>query len=64
MNELDPYYTGIIQISLLKTFYSEEIDFYNVTIFKRPAQIFEGIRSKIFPNKRLALQQALTSVDT
>jgi hypothetical protein len=29
----------------------------------RPKQIFDGIRSKVFPNKKLALQQALTSVD-
>jgi hypothetical protein len=64
MNELDPYYTGIIQIALLQSFYREEIHYYNLTTLNRPKQIFAGIRSKIFPNKRLALQQALTSVDT
>ena len=30
----------------------------------RPKQIFNDIRSKIFPNKKLAIQQAMTSVDT
>jgi hypothetical protein len=30
----------------------------------RPKQIFSDIRSKVFPNKKLALQQALVSVDT
>ncbi len=64
MNELDPYYTGIIQVALLQNYYREEIHYYNLTTLNRPRQIFAGIRSKIFPNKRLELQQALTSVDT
>lgn len=56
MNELDPYYTGIIQIALLQNYYREEIHYYNLTTLNRPRQIFSGIRSNIFPNKRLALQ--------
>lgn len=28
MNELDPYHTGIIQISLIQRFYAEEIKFH------------------------------------
>lgn len=63
LNELDPYFTGIIQIALIQNYYREEIHFYNLTSLNRPKQIFSGIRSKVFPNKKLALQQALTSVD-
>lgn len=63
LNELDPYFTGIIQISLIQSYYREEIHFYNLTTLNRPKQIFHNLRSKVFPNKKLALQQALTSVD-
>lgn len=35
-----------------------------MTTLNRPKQIFSDIRSKVFPNKKLALQQALVSVDT
>jgi hypothetical protein len=36
LNELDPYFTGIIQIALLQTYYREEIHFYNLTALNRP----------------------------
>jgi len=29
MNELDPYYTGIIQIQVIQNYYQEEIHFYS-----------------------------------
>ena len=63
LNELDPYYTGIIQIYLIQNYFKEEIHFYNLTTLNRPKQIFQDIRSKAFPNKKLAIQQALTGVD-
>lgn len=63
MNELDPFFTGIIQISLIQNYFAEEIHYYNVTCLNRPKEILNDIRSKAFPNKKLALQQALVSVD-
>lgn len=63
MNELDPFFTGIIQIALLQSYFAEEIHFYNVTCLNRPKEILQEIRSKVFPNKKLSLQQALVSVD-
>ena len=36
MNELDPYYTGIIQVALLQSYYREEIHYYNLTTLNRP----------------------------
>jgi hypothetical protein len=63
LNELDPYFTGVMQVSLIQSYYKEEIHFYSLTALNRPKQIFGNLRSKVFPNKKLALQQALTSVD-
>ena len=63
MNELDPFFTGIIQIQLMQNYYKEETHYYNMTTLNRPKQIFTDIRAKVFPNKKLALQQALVSVD-
>ena len=63
LNELDPFFTGIIQVLLVQNYYREEIHFYNLTTLNRPKQIFAEIRTKVFPNKKMALQQALTSVD-
>lgn len=40
LNELDPYFTGIIQIQLIQNYYREEIHFYNLTTLNRPKQIF------------------------
>lgn len=34
-----------------------------MTKLNRPKQIFDEIRSKVFPNKKLAIQKALTAVD-
>ena len=63
LNEIDPYYTGVIQLFILQNYFSEEIRFNSKTNMDRPNQIFDEIRSYIFPNKKLALQQALVTVD-
>ena len=56
LNELDPFFTGIIQVLLVQNYYREEIHFHNLTTLNRPKQIFAEIRGKVFPNKKLALQ--------
>lgn len=40
LNELDPYFTGVIQIFLIQNYFKEEIHFYNLTTLNRPKQIF------------------------
>ena len=64
LNDLDPFYTGVIQLRLLQKVYQEEIQYFRRTSLSRPNEILEDIRTVIFPNKRVALQQALASADT
>lgn len=59
LNDLDPFYTGVIQLRLVQKVYHEEIQFYKRTSLSRPNEILEDIRTLVFPNKRVALQQAL-----
>ena len=59
LNDLDPFYTGIIQLRLVQKVYAEEIQFHKRTSLSRPNEILEDIRTLVFPNKRVALQQAL-----
>lgn len=40
MNELDPYFTGIIQIDIIQNYFREEIHYYSITSLNRPTQIF------------------------
>ena len=56
-------YTGIIQLRLVQKVYHEEIQFYKRTSLARPNEILEDIRTLVFPNKRVALQQALAQAD-
>jgi hypothetical protein len=44
--------------------YQEEIQYFRRTSLSRPNEILEDIRTIAFPNKRVALQQALASADT
>jgi len=48
----------------LQKVYEEEIQFNRRTSLARPNEILEDIRTSVFPNKRVALQQSLASVDT
>jgi len=36
LNELDPYFTGVMQVTLVQSYYREEIHFYNMTALNRP----------------------------
>lgn len=63
MNELDPYYTGVIQISSIQRYYSEEIAFFKTVSLNRPKEIIEMIRTAAFPGKKIALQQSLMAAD-
>ena len=63
LNDLDPFYTGVIQLRLVQKVYYEEIQFYKRTSLSRPNEILEDIRTLVFPNKRVALQQALAQAD-
>ena len=36
INELDPFFTGIIQVDLIQNYYREEIHFHNLTTLNRP----------------------------
>ena len=62
--DLDPFYTGVIQLRLLQKVYEEEIQFARRTSLSRPNEILDDIRTLVFPNRRVALQQALASADT
>lgn len=64
MTDLDPFFTGVIQLRLLQKVYEEEIQFARRTSLSRPNEILEDIRTLVFPNRRVALQQALASADT
>ena len=64
LNDLDPFYTGVIQLRLVQKVYEEEIQFFRRTSLSRPNEILDDIRTLAFPNRRVALQQALASVDT
>ena len=44
--------------------YQEELHHFKLTSFNRPKEIIEDIRTAVFPNKRIILQQALASADT
>lgn len=63
MNELDPHFTGVIQISSIQNYYSEEIAFFKTVSLSRPKEIFDVIRTKAFQVKRIALQQSLMATD-
>lgn len=63
LNDLDPFYTGIVQLRLLQTVYHEELQYHKRTTLSRPREIMQDVRALVFPNKRVALQQALASAD-
>tara|TARA_B110000285_G_C14921566_1_gene512841 strand:+ start:553 stop:873 length:321 start_codon:yes stop_codon:yes gene_type:complete len=54
----------VIQLRLLQKVYEEEIQFARRTSLSRPNEILDDIRTLVFPNRRVALQQALASADT
>jgi hypothetical protein len=60
---LDPFYTGVIQLRLCQKVYHEEIQYFKRVSTSRPNEILDDIRTLVFPNKRVALQQALASAD-
>lgn len=64
LNDLDPFFTGAIQITLLQKVYAEEVQFFRQTTLSRPNEILEDIRTLAFPNRRVQLQLALASADT
>jgi hypothetical protein len=64
LTDLDPFFTGVIQLRLLQKVYEEEIQFARRTSLSRPNEILDDIRTLVFPNRRVALQQALASADT
>ena len=61
--ELDPFHTGMFPFQGLADFFKEELHFYNIRSISRPREIISEIRTKIFPQKKLRLQQALAEVD-
>lgn len=63
LNDLDPFFTGAIQITLVQKVYEEEVQFFRQTSLSRPNEILEDIRTLAFPNKRVQLQLALASAD-
>jgi len=63
LNDLDPFYTGAIQLTLLQRVYEEEVQFFKQTSLSRPNEILDDIRTLAFPNKRVQLQLALASAD-
>jgi len=63
LNDLDPFFTGAIQLTLVKKVYEEELQFYKQTSLSRPNEILDDIRTLAFPNKRVQLQLALASAD-
>ena len=63
LTELDPYFTGVIQIALTQRFYSEEMKFNKQVNLNRPQEVLQEIRSTAFPAKRIALQQSLAAAD-
>lgn len=56
LNDLDPFYTGVVQLKLLQNVYHEEIQYHKRTNLSRPNEILDDIRSAVFPNRRIALQ--------
>ncbi len=63
LNELDPFGTGAIQISLVQRFFQEEITFFKQVALSKPQEIIQLIRSQAFPGKKIALQQSLAAAD-
>ena len=63
LTELDPFFTGVIQIALVQRFYAEEIKFNKQVNLNRPQEVLQEIRSIAFPAKRIALQQSLAAAD-
>jgi hypothetical protein len=63
LNELDPYFSDIIMIARLRERFKDEIHFHSISSFNRPTEIISIIRGKVFPKKKLAMQQALVDVD-
>ena len=63
LNELDPYFTGVIQISSIQRYYSEEISYFKTVSLNKPKEIIEQIRSVAFPGRKIALQQSLMAAD-
>jgi len=39
LNELDPFFTGVIQLKVLSTYFQEEIHYYSQTSMNLPQQI-------------------------
>lgn len=64
LNELDPYFTGVIQISSIQRYFSEEIAYFKTVSMNRPKEIIEQIRTAAFPTRKIALQQALMAADS
>lgn len=56
LNDLDPFYTGIVQLKLLQSVYHEELQYHKRTTLSRPREIMQDVRALVFPNKRVALQ--------
>ena len=63
LNELDPFFTGVIQISSIQRYYSEEISYFKTVSLNKPSEVIEQIRSSAFPTRKIALQQALAAAD-
>ena len=55
LNDLDPFFTGVIQLRLMLKIYQEELHHFKLTSFNRPKEIIEDIRTAVFPNKRIIL---------
>ena len=63
LNEHDPFFTGVIQISLVQRFYCEEIKYQRQVQQNKPEEILNEIRAIAFPRKRIPLQQSIASAD-
>jgi len=47
----------------VEQYFREEIEYFKILSLKRPQEIIEKIRNVAFPNKKIALQQALAAAD-
>lgn len=63
LNDLDPFQTGVVQVRLIQRVYHEELQYHKRTTLSRPKEILADLRMRVFPNKRVALQQALAAAD-
>ena len=63
LNDLDPFYTGIVQLRLIQRVYETELLYHKRKNLSKPKEILSDIRTAVFPNKRVALQHALAAAD-